>query len=238
MKIQNFKKFIVFENDNYIVINKPPYVSTLEDRDKTVGSIFSMAKEYHEDAQLCHRLDKETSGILAIAKNPEAYRNLSMQFENRQVDKVYHAIADGTHEFEGILVDRNIAVSGRGNVRIDIEGKPAQTKFKTLEIFRMHTLVACKPVTGRMHQIRIHLSYLGAPIASDVLYGGVEPLLSNIKRKFKLKKGTLEEPVMKRVALHARALSFKDVDGAPIEVEAEYPKDFRAFLNQLQKSVR
>lgn len=238
MKVPKFKQLIVFENDNYIVINKPPYVSTLEDRDKTQTSIYEMARSYWDDAQLCHRLDKETSGILAIAKNAEAYRNLSMQFENRLVDKVYHAVVDGRHDFEGVLVDRNIAVSGRGNVRIDVEGKPAQTKFKTLGIYGRHTLVACKPITGRMHQIRIHLAYLGAPIAADEMYGGEMPYLSQIKRKFNLKKGTLEEPLMKRVALHARELHFKDVDGTPVDVEAEYPKDMRAFVNQLSRSVR
>ncbi|GAA4838582.1 RNA pseudouridine synthase [Algivirga pacifica] len=237
MKLPKFKDMIVMENDHYIIINKPPYVSALEDRDKTKTNIDEMAKAYCEGAQLCHRIDKETSGILAIAKTPEAYRNLSMQFEKREVDKVYHAIVDGTHEFDRILVDRNIAVSGRGNVRIDIEGKPAQTKFMTLEIFRNHSLVACKPVTGRMHQIRIHLAYLGAPISADELYGGQLPYLSQLKRKFNLKKGTIEEPLMKRVALHARELHFLDVDGTEVHVEAEYPKDFRAYLRQLEKSV-
>ncbi|MEH0153987.1 RNA pseudouridine synthase [Limibacter armeniacum] len=236
MKVPNFKKLIVFENDNYILINKPPHISTLEDRDKTQTSIYEMAKKYWEEAQLCHRLDKETSGMLAIAKNPEAYRNLSMQFENREVDKVYHAIVNGVQELDRILVDRNIAVSGRGNVRIDIEGKPAQTKFMTLEAFKFHTLVACKPVTGRMHQIRIHLAYLGAPIVADETYGGKMAYLSQIKRKFNLKKGTEEEPLIKRVALHAYEITFKDIDGSEVNAIADYPKDIRALLTQLRNN--
>ncbi|NLR90642.1 MULTISPECIES: RluA family pseudouridine synthase [Flammeovirga] len=236
MKIPNFKKWIIFENDNYILVNKPPYISSLEDRDKTLPTVYQEAKKYAGDTQLCHRLDKETSGVMAIAKNPEAYRNLAIQFEKRQVEKVYHAVVDGVENFDGLMVDRNILVSGRGNVRIDIEGKPSQTLVKTEEIYKFHSLVACKPLTGRMHQIRIHMAYLGSPIISDEVYGGKSPYLSEIKgRKFNLKGGTEEQPLMSRVALHARSLTFKDVDGTEIKIEADYPKDMRALITQLRK---
>src|SRR6476469_110324 len=97
----NFKDLIVFENDDFILINKPPYIATLDERNASARdnslSILRLAKAYSEDAQVCHRLDKETSGVLAIAKNPEAYRHLSMQFERRKVEKVYHAVVDGIH---------------------------------------------------------------------------------------------------------------------------------------------
>ncbi|OHX65932.1 RluA family pseudouridine synthase [Flammeovirga pacifica] len=236
MKIPSFKKWIIFENDNYILVNKPPYISSLEDRDKTLPTVYQEAKKYAGDTQLCHRLDKETSGVMAIAKNPEAYRNLAIQFEKRQVEKVYHAVVDGVENFDGIMVDRNILVSGRGNVRIDIEGKPSQTLVKTEEIYKFHSLVACKPLTGRMHQIRIHMAYLGSPIISDEVYGGQIPYLSQIKgRKFKLKEGTEEQALMSRVALHARSLRFKDVDGSEIFIESEYPKDMKAVITQMKK---
>lgn len=87
MKLQ-LKDIIIFENENYIVVNKPAFISSLDERNKESGSsILQMARDYAGDVQLAHRLDKETSGALAIAKNPEAYRHLSMQFENRQVSK-------------------------------------------------------------------------------------------------------------------------------------------------------
>ena len=99
MKIK-FEDLILFENQDYIVINKPAYVATLDERQADNSqSILRMAKAYSSDAQMGHRLDKETSGILAIAKNPEAYRHLSMQFEHRQVAKRYHAVVNGTHDF-------------------------------------------------------------------------------------------------------------------------------------------
>ena len=91
MAFINFPALIFFENDNYIVINKPSNISTLEDRGDGTNILF-LAKNYWPDAQVCHRLDKETSGVLLIAKTPEAYRNAAMQFEAREVQKIYHAI--------------------------------------------------------------------------------------------------------------------------------------------------
>jgi 23S rRNA-/tRNA-specific pseudouridylate synthase len=83
----NFEKSILFENNDFILINKPPFISTLEDRNDP-ANILGLARQYESDAQVCHRLDKDTSGVLAIARNPEAYRHLSMQFENRAVTKI------------------------------------------------------------------------------------------------------------------------------------------------------
>ncbi len=86
----NLRDLILFEDDDFIVINKPPFIATLEDRVDSVN-ILTLAREAEPDPQVCHRLDKDTSGVLAIARNPEAYRHLSMQFENREVKKTYHA---------------------------------------------------------------------------------------------------------------------------------------------------
>jgi 23S rRNA pseudouridine955/2504/2580 synthase len=238
MKPPEFKNLIVFENENYVVINKPPHFSSLDDRDKTKLSILDLARSQYPDPQLCHRLDKETSGVLAIAKNPEAYRHLSIQFEKRKTIKIYHAIAVGIHHFKDKIVNLPIAVSAKGNVRIDTaEGKPSETIFDTLEIYKYHTLLACKPLTGRMHQIRIHLACVDAPIVADKMYGGTDILLSDLKRKFNLKQETEEEPLIKRVALHAYQLIFTDLDDKLITATAQYPKDIRALLTQLRKNV-
>lgn len=236
MKPIKFEDILLFENDNYLIINKPPYVSTLDDRtmDKDVN-ILRLAKKYCADAQVCHRLDKETSGALAIAKNPEAYRHLSMRFENRQVEKIYHAITNGVHDLKNVNVFLPIAVLPKGIGKIDYaEGKEAETFFDTIEVFKKNTLVACRPVTGRLHQIRIHLSCLKASIVADLQYGGRYLYLSEIKRDFKLKRNTEEEPLIKRVALHAQALVFEDMNGETIRTEAPYPKDIAAVLNQLR----
>ena len=237
MKQLNFKDIIIFEDENYILVNKPPLFSTLDDR-KSYGkqNIISLAKDYLPEAQVAHRLDRETSGILAITKNAEAYRHLSMQFQNRKVDKTYHAIVDGLKEFEHTQIDKPIYALNTGIVKIDYEkGKPAQTIFNTIEIFKKHSLIECKPITGRTHQIRIHLATLQGSITGDEQYGGKPLFLSEIKKKFNLKKYTEELPLMSRFALHAFRLRFTGIDEQEISLEAPYPKDFRAAINQLSK---
>jgi len=233
----DFKESILFEDADYVLINKPPFVSTLEDRNDPVN-ILRIAKDFIDDAQVCHRLDKDTSGVLAIAKNPEAYRHLSMQLENREVTKIYHAVAEGIHDFKNQVVKASILKQNDGTVKISRMGKDATTTFTTLKVFGNFTLVDCRPLTGRMHQIRIHLATLGASIAGDPLYGGHPVFLSKLKRGFNLKKDTEEEPLMKRMALHAFSLEFLDLAGKKVKVEAPYPKDFRVLVKQLEDNAR
>jgi 23S rRNA pseudouridine955/2504/2580 synthase len=236
LKFPPFKEIILFENDDLIVVNKPPFLSSLDDRDGGEINLLRLAKQYVPDAQICHRLDKETSGAIIIAKNPEAYRFVSMQFEYREVSKIYHAIINGSHQFDDLLVDLPILNLGNKNVAISKQdGKAAQTYFKSLVFFKHFTLVECKPITGRMHQIRIHLASQRAAIAGDEMYGGQPVMLSDIKRGYKLGKDQEELPIMKRFALHAKEVSFKINQETEISVHAPYPKDFATLLKLLEK---
>jgi 23S rRNA pseudouridine955/2504/2580 synthase len=239
MKKVNFTELIIFENEDYVVINKPPRLSTLDDRTpEGKQNILKLAREYTADAQVCHRLDKETSGALALAKNPEAYRHLSMQFEHRKVNKIYHAVVAGIKQWNNAEVNRPILPLNNGSVKIDYElGKDALTYFQTTEIFRKHSLVECRPLTGRMHQIRIHLSVLGTAIVGDAQYGGEEIYLSELKRNFNLKKDADELPLIQRFALHAYKLEFNLLNNTQVSIEAPYPKDFKALLTQLRKFI-
>ncbi|MGB0522945.1 MAG: RluA family pseudouridine synthase [Flammeovirgaceae bacterium] len=233
-----FKDLIIFEDEHYVLINKPPFISSLDERDLTRNSIIALAKQEDLDYQLCHRLDKETSGVLAIAKHPDAYRNIAIQFEDREVEKTYHAVVHSTERFIDKLVDLPISQGARGKVRVDMQlGKFAETHFDTLQVYKRHALVACRPITGRMHQIRLHLACIKAPIVMDNAYGGAPIYLSEIKRKMNLKRNTQEEPLMKRVALHAYTLKFSSLDGKVIEATAPYPKDMKALVNQLEKNA-
>lgn len=236
MKFPQFKDIILFEDNDIIIVNKPPFLSSLDEREGREINLLRMAKQYWEDAQICHRIDKETSGLLIIAKNPETYRHVSMQFERRKVNKVYHAIVDGTHVFDELLVDLPIHHAGKGNVVISrSEGKRAETWFKSLKFFKHYTLIEARPVTGRMHQIRIHLATQRASITGDTMYGGKPAFLSKIKRGYRLTDEE-EQPIMKRFALHARQLTFTMLNGEERTFEAEYPKDFAVLLKLLEKN--
>ncbi|WP_183558188.1 RluA family pseudouridine synthase [Mucilaginibacter sp. SP1R1] len=236
MKFPKFTDLILFENDDVIVVNKPPFLSSLDEREGGEVNLLRLAKAYWDDAQICHRLDKETSGALIIAKNPEAYRLVSMQFEKRKVKKVYHAVIDGTHTFENLLIDLPILNVGKGNVTISRqEGKRAETWFQSLKYFKHYTLVECRPVTGRMHQIRIHLATQRASIAGDDMYKGEPVFLSKIKRKYHLGKDQEELPIMKRFALHAYEVTFRINPETEVTIHAPYPKDFETLLKLLEK---
>lgn len=234
----SFRDLIIFENENYLIVNKPPFLASSEERTQDRNkSVIGLAKELYEDIWLCHRLDKETSGAMVLAKNPEAYRNLSIQFEHREVYKEYHAVVNGVQDLDAISVFLPIVPLKNGTaVRIDKQrGKLAETIFFTLKTYHKHTLVKCLPITGRMHQIRVHLQCLDAPIVCDPTYGGDYIFLSDLKRKFNLKQDTEELPLIKRVALHAYKISFLNTDEQVIEVVAPYLKDFDVLVNQLEK---
>lgn len=236
IKFPKFDEMILHEDENLIVVNKPAFLASLDEREGGEVNVLRLARKYHPDVQVCHRLDKETSGLLLLAKNPETYRLISIEFEKRRVRKVYHAIIGGIHRFDDLLVDLPILNQGNRNVSIDrARGKRAETYFKSLQFFRDFTLVECRPVTGRMHQIRIHLATQRASIVGDTMYRGKPVYLSQIKRRgFSMGKGQEETPIMKRFALHAYAVAFT-LDGKEYSFEAPYPKDFATLLKQLEK---
>ncbi len=234
MKKKEFEDYILFENKDYLVINKPPGISTLDDRvDKT--NILLMAKKINSGLQACHRLDKDTSGALILAKNPESYKHVSLQFQNRNVEKYYHAIVQGKTEFENKLIDRPLVVKGQGIVRWDpISGKDSKTNFTTMKNFDNFSLLECNPITGRRHQIRVHLKSCKHSIIADTMYDGELLFLSQIKKRYKIGQRK-EVPIINRTALHAYSISFKILDGKMIKIEAPYPKDFSILLKQLEK---
>ena len=236
--VRYIEKLILLENTHYLIINKPGGIPSLDDRDKTLRSIKDLAQAHNPELRLCHRLDKETSGVLVLAKSADAYRNLAIQFEKRAVYKIYHTIVDGIHHFNNLEISLPISVSGRGNVRIDkLAGKPASTVVNTLQGYKAHTLFACRPKTGRLHQIRVHLATHKAHIVADLRYGGKHTFLSSLKKRFNLKKETQEQPLINRVALHSFSIAFLGMDKEKIAAQAPYSKDISAFITQLEKNL-
>lgn len=235
------KPSIIFEDDQIIVVNKPADFLSIPDRFvANKPNLVSFLKNKREDVFTVHRLDKETSGVIIFAKTSEAHRNLSLQFEERSVDKIYWALVDGNvHKEEG-KIDKPIANNMRdsGKMVIAKRGKPSLTLYKVIERFKHHTLIEANIKTGRTHQVRIHFESIGYPLSVDELYGRKkEFFLSEIKlKKYRRGKEKEERPLMSRSTLHARQLTFKHPATEEVMTfEAGLPKDFKAVLNQLRK---
>ncbi|MBT6236383.1 MAG: RluA family pseudouridine synthase [Bacteroidetes bacterium] len=231
-----FKDQIVFENDNYLAISKPAGVSSLHERIGLANSVIEQAKRHDENLQLCHRLDKETSGVLLLSKHAKAYSHAAVAFEKRRVTKVYHALSDGVHSVADLEINLPLTTTRSGRSAISkLKGKPSKTIVNSIENFGHFTLLECKPESGRQHQIRIHLASQNAPIAADEIYGGKMPYLSRFKRGFTPNKNDEEKPMIVRFALHAYSLELEDIDRTPMKIIADYPKDFAVFIKLLRK---
>lgn len=232
----SLKNDTAFENDDYLAINKPAGISSLHERVADGSSVIERVHAKYPQYQLCHRIDKETSGVLLLAKNNEAFKHANLQFERRKVSKLYHAIAQGVHNFNDLEVDLPLVTtrSGRSSVN-SLKGKDSKTIFNSIERFGHYTLVEAKPITGRLHQIRMHLAAQQAPIAGDALYGAKMPMLSELKKNFSLGKYKEEKPMITRVALHAYNLKLKGMNDEDLDITAEYPKDLAVFLKLLRK---
>lgn len=195
--------------------------------------------------RLVHRIDKDTSGCVLVAKDLETERALRTAFEDGRVQKDYLALAEGEwFEDEPRLIDQPIAPGPRrsGRMAVRSDGRPSQTRVVPEERFRGYTLLRCSPLTGRTHQIRVHLSDAGFPLVVDPLYGRRDTLkLSDFKPGYKVKRGAVERPLLDRLALHAWRITFPDLTtpaAPPITVEAPLPADLERVLKQMRKVRR
>ena len=230
---------IIFEDDSIIVIDKPANLLVIPDRyNQSIPNLYHILKGELGEIFVVHRIDKETSGVIVFAKNAMAHSNLNDQFENRQVEKTYCAIVNGTPaELQG-KINTPITESQNhpGIMKVDLKrGKPSLTDYKVVESFNGYAFVAAAPKTGRMHQIRIHLASIGTPIMCDRIYGDGKPFfLSHIKTKY-FSEGD-EKPLLSRAALHAESISFYySAKNERVTFAAEIPKDMRSVLNYLRK---
>lgn len=233
------KPTIIYEDDYLVVVNKPANYLSIPDRYKPdLPNVQQFLKDKFGDIYTIHRLDRETSGIILFAKDAATHKSLSIQFENREVQKYYLAIASGNvFEDEG-KIDKPIA-KHQSNQRMIIakQGKPSLSHYKVIERFRGYTLLEVQIMTGRTHQIRVHLQAIGYPLAVDPIYARKDAFyLSEIKGKKYRRTDEEERPLVTRCTLHAQALVIKHpVTKEEMRFEAEAPKDIRAMLKQLRK---
>ena len=230
---------IIYEDGFLVIANKTAGLLSIPDRYQPEKiNLQHLLKQQFGEIWTVHRLDKDTSGLICFARNEEAHKTLSQQFEKRQVQKIYHALVDGNLKEDKGTIDQPIG-KGQGNkMQITKTGKAALTLYQVEQRYKHFNWVAVEIKTGRTHQIRVHFQAIGHPLAVDTLYGQRDALfLSEIKTKaYRLGKNKEERPLLSRLSLHASSLSLAHPEtGKPVQFTAPLPKDLRAALNQLNK---
>jgi len=235
---------IIYEDDDIIVLNKQPDMIVHPARGNTYGTLVNALVFYSDKLSsglgefrpgIVHRLDKDTTGVMVVAKNDTAQWKIAKQFEQRKTKKSYLAIVHGVPELTADRINAPLGVHPRIRERYAIRpeiGKEAITFYEVVESFRGFSLLKMTPKTGRTHQIRVHLSYIKHPIVADDMYGG------KLVYPWQLADGepTVQEPVISRVALHAWTLEFTHPTTKKlVKFEAPLPEDMQNALDMLRK---
>ncbi|MCS7154077.1 MAG: RluA family pseudouridine synthase, partial [Bacteroidia bacterium] len=229
---------VVYQDSFLAILEKPAGIPSLPERSGPAGrdALAWARQNVHPEALLLHRLDRPTSGLLTVCWDKEIFRKLYAQFSTHQVEKKYWALVQGEPNFEAAELSAPIASDPP---RIDPRrGKPALTIAHTIETFRGYALVVCVPATGRMHQVRLHLSYYGFPIVGDEMYGGKPLFLSAFHPAYKPSARHPERPLHppEVIFLHAGYLGFiHPVEGKKLTAESALPPHFEVALRQLRK---
>lgn len=223
---------IIYENDDLIVVNKPAGMVVHPAAGHASGTLVNAVLGYDPDLEgiggeerpgLVHRLDKETSGLIILAKNERAHNWLQDQFRLRTVEKTYLALVDGKPPTPAGRVEAAIGRDPKQRKKMAVrspgKGREAVSEYKTLETFKEHTLLEFHPLTGRTHQIRLHCAFLGCPIVGDSIYGRRHPSV-NIDRHF----------------LHAYRLKILlPNEKEPRTFEAELPDELKNALEEVKR---
>lgn len=231
----------LYADDDIIVLNKRPGLLVAADRyDLDAPRLDKSAQKEFGEIFAVHRIDRDTSGIVVYARTQESQKSLSMQFENREVKKIYHCLVYGHPLWKDLHVDLKLMPDGDSRHRTVVSrthGKPSVTDFINLGSCGPYSWIEAHPLTGRTHQIRAHLQANGFSIVCDPLYSGNQHpvLLSDFKRKYN--GDTLDErPLLSRLALHAYQITFRHPrSGKDISFTAPYPRDLEAVRKQLAK---
>jgi 23S rRNA pseudouridine1911/1915/1917 synthase len=231
---------ILFENDEFITLNKPAGLLSVPDRTQSAPSLKDLLIQKFQHIYTVHRLDRETSGVIVFAKTTEVHQHLSLIFQERQVEKIYTGIVWGVPiSPKGIIeLPMQEHSAKNGTMIVHRKGKTASTGYEVMEDFGRYALLKFDLYTGRTHQIRVHMKESGHPILCDPLYGDGKPVfVSSLKKNYNHSGFDEEKPILSRLALHAAKLSFTDTHGKQYAFDAEMPKDLRALLSQMRKNL-
>jgi 23S rRNA pseudouridine1911/1915/1917 synthase len=245
---ENIPLDIIYEDEEVIVVNKPAGMVVHPGHGNYSGTLVNgliyhfqgLPKNSNERPGLVHRIDKDTSGLLVVAKTEYAMANLASQFFNRTTERLYLALVWGSVTEDQGTITGNIGRSLKNRLQMDVFpegdfGKHAVTHYKVLERFSYVTLVECKLETGRTHQIRAHFKYLGHPLFNDERYGGDRILKGTTFTKYKQFVDNCFK-ILPRQALHAKTLGFEHpISKEKLFFNSEMPEDMKQCLDKWRK---
>jgi 23S rRNA pseudouridine1911/1915/1917 synthase len=235
---------IIYEDSSLIILNKQADMIVHPARGNTHGTLVNALAFYSDNLSsglgefrpgIVHRLDRNTTGVMVVAKDDGAQWKIAGQFQQRRVKKSYLAVVHGTPELTADRITAPLGTHPRIRERYAIRpdnGKEAITFYQVVETFRGFSLVRLSPKTGRTHQIRVHLAYIKHPIVADDMYGG------RLVYPWQLadREPAVEDPVISRVALHAHTIEFEHPStGKPVKFQAPLPGDMQNFLDMLRE---
>lgn len=251
---ENIPLDIVYEDADLMVINKPAGMVVHPGAGNFHGTLIN-AIAYHlkdlpsfdandPEVGLVHRIDKDTSGLLLIAKTPDAKSHLGLQFFHKTTHRTYQALVWANFQEDEGTIEGNIARDPRDRLRMTVlppdspEGKPAVTHYRVLERFGYTTLVECRLETGRTHQIRAHMKHIGHPLFADEKYGGTEILRGNRSSSYKAFIQNCFR-ICPRQALHAQTLGFvHPTTGLQMDFDSTPPDDFKALIEKWRNFIK
>jgi 23S rRNA pseudouridine1911/1915/1917 synthase len=212
---------IIYQDNDIIVIDKP--AGLLVHPSTSSGQVQTLI-DYFPKAKLVHRLDKDTSGLILLAKNEKTYNWLKSQFKNRKINKKYLALVHGKLKDKKGIIAKSISKSKKGKQTIASIGKKREaiTRYKVIKEFDNYSLLEVVPETGRTHQIRVHLASIGHPIAND--------------EKYKFKRQDFPE-YLKRQFLHASFLQLSLPNGKIMKLQSDLPNDLKIVLENLSTNT-
>lgn len=226
---------VLYQNNDIIAVNKPAGLNVTSDSGSSENLVALLQKQTdEEDLSIIHRLDKDTSGVILLAKNKDAQTRFSIMFEESKIKKTYLALVSGSPESQTGQIDLPIMQCKKNSGKMEVAekiGKAAKTRWELLADFGRVSLLAAVPITDRTHQIRVHFRYKGFPLVIDPLYGENSPLmLSSFKSNYRLSKDVKEIPLIERLTLCAYELEIENHHFiAPLE------KKFKASIKMLTK---
>jgi len=240
---------VIYEDRWLVAVNKPPDLVVHPSKGHQTGTLVNaLAHRFQQLSGLygplrpgiVHRLDRDTSGVILVIKDESVHERIARQFEHRQVSKEYVAVCEGRIELDGDLIDAPIGPSERRRDKMAVledGGKPAKTIYTVTERLGQFTVVRCSPLSGRTHQIRVHLQFIGHPIVADALYGLRDALyLSELTGE---EHAPDEEPLIARQALHAHRLTIHHPAlDEQMTFEAPLPEDMRRLMDALRRHAR